>query len=353
MGFWPLKRRLFIVFATLFLAVVGLVSTYLWRGLKSWWSGVTSGLVLMPFVLAFTFSILPSSRLHHRFILGCITIGVCFLSGFLLYLRAEIRRERTVGEDELIVPSSVRSLAGTQLEDSDDPIQSWAQDALGRASLVDSLSIKIMIAKAPVLWLSGAFGSGKTSTLNLLREHLGDKAITISFSTWLPGSAETLTSYLLSDIANGCKKRYVVPGLRQGTRTLRNRYGASVDAANVDLSTSDPWAFDFWGRVTVDGITADPKDRKIQYDFWRRYIGNSRSRLAQALRGFFLPVAVYQENPDSVVENKIPVSDLRKLHDELPQDPNLTDLEQKSLVTMRRFLGGEFKNGISPTDDLY
>jgi hypothetical protein len=70
--------------------------------------------------------------------------------------------------------------------------------------------------------------SGKTSTLNLVREHLGDKAITVSFSTWLPGSAETLTSYLLSDIANECKKHYVVPGLRQSTRRFALALGQKV-----------------------------------------------------------------------------------------------------------------------------
>lgn len=139
-----------------------------------------------------------------------------------------MRAARTVEEDEFKVPPSVRSLAGSQLEESDDPIKSWAQDALGRAALVDSLSVKIMIAKAPVLVLSGAFGSGKASTLNLLGEHLGDKAITVSFSTWLPGSAETLSSYLLADIANECKKQYVVPGLRQSARRLATALGQKV-----------------------------------------------------------------------------------------------------------------------------
>jgi predicted KAP-like P-loop ATPase len=217
-----------LAFSAMFLAVLAFVYLYMRRGLKSWWAGVTSGLVLLPFASAFLISMLPSSRFHHRFFLGCTVVGIWFSVSFLLYLAAKIRAERTVREDEFKVPSSVRSLAGSQLEESDDPIQSWAQDALGRAALVDSLSVKIMIAKAPVLALSGAFGSGKTSTLNLLREHLGDKAITVSFSTWLPGSAEMLTSYLLADIANECKKQYVVPGLRQSARRLATALGQKV-----------------------------------------------------------------------------------------------------------------------------
>jgi hypothetical protein len=183
---------------------------------------------LAPFASAFILAVLPSRVFHHRFILGLATAGTWFLVGFVLYLAAKIRAERTVREEEFTVPSSIKSLAGSELSESDDPIQSWPQDALGRAALVDSLSVKIMIAKAPVLALSGAFGVGKTSILNLLREHIGDKAIIISFSTWLPGSQETLTSYLLADIASECKKRYVVPGLRQSALRLARALGQRV-----------------------------------------------------------------------------------------------------------------------------
>jgi predicted KAP-like P-loop ATPase len=217
-----------IVFITMFLAVGPFISGYIWRGLKSWWTGVTSGLLLLSFASVVLFSLLPSSRFHHRLILGCGAVGAWFFFSFVLYLVAKIHAERTVREDEFKVPSNVKALAGSQLSESDDPIQSWEQDTLGRAALVDSLSVKIMIAKAPVLALDGVFGSGKTSTLNLLREHLGDKTITVSFSTWLPGSQETLTSYLLADIANQCKKQYVVPGLRQSTRRLATALGQKV-----------------------------------------------------------------------------------------------------------------------------
>ena len=219
---------LVMVFGTMFLAVVAVIFGHMRRGLKSWWAGVTSGLVLLPFASAFLFSILPSSAFHHRLVLGLAAASTLFLTSFILYSAAKVRAERTVLEEEFTVPSSIKSLAGSELSESDDPIQSWSQDALGRAALVDSLSVKIMIAKAPVLALSGAFGVGKTSILNLLREHLGDKAITISFSTWLPGSQETLTSYLLADIASECKKRYIVPGLRQSARRLATALGQRV-----------------------------------------------------------------------------------------------------------------------------
>src|SRR4029077_11479029 len=120
---------------------------------------------------------------------------------------------------DLRVPHK-RTRTGSQWSESDDPIRTWEEDALGRASLVDSMSVKLMISKSPVLALFGELGSGKTSTLNLLREHLDRKAIVVSFRTWLPGTQETFTAYLLSDIANECQKHYVVPGLRKSAKRL-------------------------------------------------------------------------------------------------------------------------------------
>ncbi len=114
------------------------------------------------------------------------------------------------------------------MEASDDPITTWEEDTLGRAPLIDRLSITVLIAKSPVVALFGDFGSGKTSILNLLRGHLKRKAVVVSFSTWLPGSEETLTSYLMADIANECQKEYMVPGLRQSATRLANALAQSV-----------------------------------------------------------------------------------------------------------------------------
>lgn len=219
---------LIIILAILVLAIgPGLVNDVR-RGLRSWLTGVTSGLTLLPFASALSFALVPSSCLSHRVSLGCAFGGMWFAGSFALHLRAKVHTERTIKETEIKVPSNKRSQAGAQLVESDEPIELWEQDALGRAALVDNLSIKIMIGKAPVIALSGAFGAGKTSILNLLREHLDDKAITVSFSTWLPGSQETLTSYLLADIASECKKQYIVPGLRQSARRFATTLGQKV-----------------------------------------------------------------------------------------------------------------------------
>jgi hypothetical protein len=231
---------LIIVFIVALLALGPFFGMNVWRGLKSWSKGVTSGLVLVPFASALSISLLPAPKSSLRLILGLCFVIAYSLGSFRLFLRGSIDAARTVTEDEFIVPPKVRSLAGSQLEWSDDPIQSWAQDALGRAALVDSLSVKIMIAKTPVILLSGPFGSGKTSTLNLLREHLESKAIVVSFSTWLPGSQETLASYLFGDIARECNKHYLVPGLRQSAKRLATALGQKVPFLSEYLKLLPP-----------------------------------------------------------------------------------------------------------------
>jgi len=132
---------------------------------------------------------------------------------------------------------------------------------------------------------------------------------------------------------------------------MRERYGLMVDASNLNVNNSDPWALEYWGRdLRSSGIPSTPEDREIQYNFWRRYIGNSRARLASAFRQFFLPMAAYSTDPTPLVENRISLKDLRRLYQDLPDDPTLTSHDRASLQTLRRLLDGEFKDGFSPLD---
>ena len=213
-----------LVFAMLAIRMPGIV----FRGFRSWWLGVTSGLWFIPFVL--TLCLLGAT--HHRFRYRLLAEGVGLLIGggfgMLHYCRAIARSRHIPNEKDIQVSTAVRDRVGTQLSESDDPIESWAEDTLGRAALIDSLSVKLLISKAPVIALFGEFGSGKTSILNLLGAHLRGKAIVVSFSTWLPGSQETLTSYLMADIANECQKHYMVPGLRKSAGRLANALSQSV-----------------------------------------------------------------------------------------------------------------------------
>jgi predicted KAP-like P-loop ATPase len=214
--------------AAIFLGIILRVPVLLARGLRSWWCGVTSGLALLSCASSFAAFTFGFASVRQRMIVASAFLLVSFTCSFALYLMARIRAEDTLLEDQLRVSSRSTLSVKTQWGESDDPILTWEEDAIGRASLVDSMSVKLMISKSPVLALFGELGCGKTSTLNLLREHLADKAIVVFFSTWLPGSQETFTAYLLSDIANECQKHYITPGLRKSAQRLGRALGQNV-----------------------------------------------------------------------------------------------------------------------------
>jgi hypothetical protein len=204
------------------------IPKFWWRGLRSWWAGVTSGLSLLSATITFAVFTFTFFSNQQRFLFATAALLISFAGSFVLHVKARIHAEDTPSEDALRVSQYERSFTGRQWSESDDPIRTWEEDAIGRASLVDSISVKLMISKTPVLALFGELGSGKTSTLNLLREHLDNKAIVVSFSTWLPGSQETFTAYLLSDIANECQKHYLVPGLRKSAKRFAKAVGKNV-----------------------------------------------------------------------------------------------------------------------------
>jgi hypothetical protein len=200
----------------------------LWRGLKSWWLGVTSGLNLVSFWLTLGCLLVPWQDGVDRIYFYAGMLSASLLISWGLFLRGKEAQKKVPKESDVQVPVETKSTVGKAFSDTDEPIENWTEDTLGRAALVDVLIVRLLISKAPVIGLFGEFGSGKTSVLNLLRNHLKGKAIVVSFSTWLPGSEETLISYLLSDIASQCQKEYVVPGLRRSSRRLADALSEPV-----------------------------------------------------------------------------------------------------------------------------
>ena len=94
--------------------------------------------------------------------------------------------------------------------------------------MVDSLKIQLLVGEVSVIALQGKFGEGKSSVLNLLQEDLRPHAIVVSFSSWLPGSEETLTKELFHDIGKECRKRYYIPGLRKALTRYATIFSADI-----------------------------------------------------------------------------------------------------------------------------
>jgi hypothetical protein len=131
---------------------------------------------------------------------------------------------------------------------------------------------------------------------------------------------------------------------------MRSRYGVDVDAAAVDLRTSDPNAFAIWGAEDLSkyGLEYDPQDRLIQNSFWKRYIGSSRSKLIRVFNESLMPRMGYQGDPEETVKRKMDVGTLRKLFVGLPDDAGMQDIPPGYVIWMRRFLNGDFKGGVGP-----
>ena len=197
------------------------------RGVKSWILGVTSGLKFIAFVSTVALLNLTRYSLLSR-LLANLAVIVGFLLAACILRHLAIRRNDRTPDESAVRVNAQKNDDDPELTATDDPITKWEEDTVGRAPVVEGLSRSILIAKSPVVALFGGFGSGKTSILNLLREHLRNTAIVVSFSSWLPGSEETLASYLMADIANECDKEYMVPGLRRSATRLATALARSV-----------------------------------------------------------------------------------------------------------------------------
>jgi len=118
----------------------------------------------------------------------------------------------------------------------DQPIQRPTEDRLGRDSVVASLVGRLLQDAAPVIALTGAYGDGKTSILNLLREALREqKVIVVNFKTSLPGDDLTLASTLFNSLAKELHRRFFVTRLGNILRKLARKFSGLVPSVPSGL----------------------------------------------------------------------------------------------------------------------
>jgi len=189
----------------------------LYRILKSLARGVVSGITLswaIPFFALIDYGATP--RFDEVFLALLVSCGLSTLS-FTLYLFAVLMSRRDQKPIRAYSGVAEQSLPENRWFDSisDSPIGDWEQDILNRSAFVDSLISAIMVSKAPVVAIHGAYGDGKTSVLHLLGKSLKGHAVVVPFITWLPGSRDNLAVEVFDSIATECKRHYYVPRLRK------------------------------------------------------------------------------------------------------------------------------------------
>lgn len=118
------------------------------------------------------------------------------------------------------------------LIESDLPVQEGGEDLLGRREIVEGLISTIVLEQPAVIAVTGAYGEGKTSFLNLtvgkLRKLEGaDLPVIVRFSPWLAADSNALVLSLLNSVVVEIRGRFFVPGLgRDAARYARALLGA-------------------------------------------------------------------------------------------------------------------------------
>ena len=102
----------------------------------------------------------------------------------------------------------------------DLPLPENGRDLLGRGEIVDQLVATILLEQPRIIAITGGYGQGKTSFLNLVLGRLrksdeGDRPIIVTFNPWLAADPNSLTLSLLNSIVIEMRKNYFVAGLKR------------------------------------------------------------------------------------------------------------------------------------------
>jgi hypothetical protein len=100
--------------------------------------------------------------------------------------------------------------AAAVIEGADSPIQSLSEDRLGRQPFAQALAAEVMaapVARGYVMGLTGPWGSGKTSILNMTVDALSERAIVVHFNPWMFSGTEALVSSFFGEISKQLDKK--------------------------------------------------------------------------------------------------------------------------------------------------
>ena len=121
---------------------------------------------------------------------------------------------------------------------------------------------------------------------------------------------------------------------------MERRYGPNAELLEVKIAEGDRNAFVTWTKYSE-------KTREVEIQFWRRFIGSSRKRLAQAV-DFIFPIRgiLWESDPTPHIDLLFPTTEFKNLLEKLPSEEQLNDNETQALDRMQRLISGEFKNGV-------
>jgi hypothetical protein len=202
-----LEQTLLVLFLMLVAAFLRNLPMRVWRSLKV-------GLIpladwaWMPAVTVFWIAY----DLHH-----CLVAwGSLALAGLLTLTADEVGPGATKHREER-----------PRVLESDLPVPEGGEDLLGRREIVEGLVRTVLFEQPEIVAVTGAYGDGKTSFLNLAVGELRKSAernvpIIVRFSPWLAGDSDALVVSLLNSIVAEVNHLFVIPGLgRDAARYAR------------------------------------------------------------------------------------------------------------------------------------
>jgi predicted KAP-like P-loop ATPase len=170
----------------------------------------------------------------------------------------------------------------------DNPIKTSADDALGRAALAKSFSRQVLDLDASqglVVGVLGAWGSGKTSFVNLARADLADAEVPVlDFNPWMFSGAEQLVESFFVELAAQLKIR---PGLAEVGRDLED-YGETFSGMGW-LPLVGPWIERGRGATKILGKILQRR---------KEGVGGRREKLETALASLDKPIVVVLDDID-------------------------------------------------------
>src|SRR5438132_894179 len=102
-------------------------------------------------------------------------------------------------------PTAPRPAQNREKLRADNPIKNAGDDTLGRTPVAQAFAKEILeldCAEGIVVGVLGAWGSGKTSFINLARDELeGSAAAVVDFNPWMFSGAEQLLRSFFNEIA--------------------------------------------------------------------------------------------------------------------------------------------------------
>lgn len=177
----------------------------------------------------------------------------------------------------------------------DNPIRESADDTLGRSRVAKSFAEQVLLLDASeglVVGVLGAWGSGKTSFVNLSRGHLAASGLVVlDFNPWMFSGAEQLVESFFIELSAQLKLR---PGLAEVGKDLEE-YGETFSGL-AWLPLLGPWIER--GRGATKLLSKLLQRRK-------EGVGGRRTKLGEALTALDKPIVVVLDDIDRLSTSEI------------------------------------------------